>query len=317
LKIWKKPRRPCSGVNCQVSFVKGQKILYPKTQLKIEPFDTEAFMQPSREVKFIWYGHSAILMRWQNQTIFIDPMLGGDASPIAPTKTRRFSDNTLKIIDELPNIDLMLLSHDHYDHLDYDSIQNLKSKTKKYFVALGVKRHLTSWGIDADHITEFDWWQNHSFEHLNISFTPTRHFSGRGLSSLSKCLWGGWALRSGAENIWFSGDSGYGNHFKEIRKQLGPFDLGFMECGQYNEDWPQIHMFPEESVKAAVEAGVKQAMPVHWGGFNLSYQHGWFEPAEDFIRHADKQSLNILTPRLGELFNLRSVTEPWWNARTD
>lgn len=306
--------RKLPGVICRQ--IKGHKNGYPKSPLKIESFDMDAFMRPSREVKFIWYGHSAILIRWQGQTIFIDPMLGGDASPIAPKKTKRFSENTLQIIDELPDIDLMLLSHDHYDHLDYDSIQKLKSKTKKYFVALGVKRHLISWGIEADYITEFDWWQGQPFENLQITFTPTRHFSGRGLSSLSKCLWGGWALQSAEEKIWFSGDSGYGDHFKEIGKKLGPFDLGFMECGQYNNDWPQIHMFPEESVRAAIDAGVKKAMPVHWAGFNLSYQHGWKEPAQGFVDHAAKQSLEVLTPHLGELFNLSAKTDLWWIAPT-
>ncbi len=304
--------RKFPGVICRQ--IKGHKEGSPKQPLKIQPFDAEAFLQSSEEVKFIWYGHSVILMRWKGKTILIDPMLGDDASPIAPKKTKRFSENTLKLIDDLPEIDMMLLSHDHYDHLDLGSIEKLKSKTKQYFVSLGVKRHLVSWGIAAETITEFDWWQTQPFENIIITFTPTRHFSGRGLSSLSKCLWGGWALTSPKERIWFSGDSGYGDHFKEIGNKLGPFDLGFMECGQYNDDWPQIHMFPNESVQAAIDAGVKRAMPVHWGGFNLSYQHGWREPAEEFIQNASHQSLPVLTPRLGEIFTQKTTSGPWWRV---
>ncbi|MBK8554457.1 MAG: MBL fold metallo-hydrolase [Lewinellaceae bacterium] len=304
--------RKMPGVICRQ--IKGHKFGNPSTALEIQPFDAAAFLQEAALGKFIWYGHSAILMRINGQTIFIDPMLGDDASPIAPMTTKRFSDHTLSIIDDLPEIDLMLLTHDHYDHLDYDSIQQLKSKTKKYFVALGVKRHLVSWGVDAARITEFDWWQDQDFEQIQITFTPTRHFSGRGLSSLSKCLWGGWAIKTKQENIWFSGDGGYGAHFKAIGEKLGPFDLAFMECGQYNDDWPQIHLFPGESVQAALDAGVKKAMPVHWGGFKLSYQHRWDEPAEEFTRFARQQSLPVLTPRLGEIFDQHARTAHWWTA---
>ncbi len=302
--------RKIPGVLCRQ--IKGHKNGNPNAPLKIQPFDAEAFLQHSNNAKYIWYGHSVVLIRLNGQTMLIDPMLGDDASPIAPMKTKRFSENTLSIIDDLPEIDLMLLTHDHYDHLDFGSIQKLKSKTKRYFVALGVKRHLVSWGVDAANITEFDWWQHQSFQNIDITFTPTRHFSGRGLSSLSKCIWGGWVFNTNNENIWFSGDSGYADHFKEIGSKFGPFDIAFMECGQYNNDWPQIHMFPNESVQAAIDAGVKKAMPVHWAGFNLSYQHGWHEPADDFINIAQKQSLQVLTPRLGEIFNHNTQTGYWW-----
>lgn len=302
--------RQLPGILCKQ--IKGHPKGYPAKDLPVETFDQKKFLDTSPETKFVWYGHSAILMRIGGLTVFIDPMLGPDASPIAPTKTRRFSNNTLSLIDDLPEIDLMLISHDHYDHLDYESIRRINAKTKKYFVALGVKRHLVSWGIEPDAITEFDWWHQHVLDELLITFTPTRHFSGRGLSSLSKCLWGGWAIRSGDKHIWFSGDSGYGNHFKEIGEKLGPFDFGMMECGQYNDDWPEIHMFPDQSVQAALDAGVRKAMPVHWAGFNLSYQHGWSEPAEVFVEQAFQQSIDVLTPRLGEIFNLHSQTNRWW-----
>ncbi|MTI38080.1 MBL fold metallo-hydrolase, partial [Fulvivirga lutimaris] len=202
--------------------LKGRKDREPKAPLPIMPFDKEAFLAPSAQMKFIWYGHSVILMRLNNKTILIDPMLGPNTSPIAPFGTYRYSENTLDLIDQFPEIDLLMMTHDHYDHLDYDSIKKLKHKTKKYFVGMGVKRHLVKWGIEPDIITEFDWWNNQSFEDISITYTPTRHFSGRGLTDRAKSLWGGWAFKTANENIWFSGDSGYGAHFKDVGEKLGP-----------------------------------------------------------------------------------------------
>ena len=285
----------------------------PIQPLPILSFDKTSFLSTSEKAKFIWYGHSVVLMRMNNQTILIDPMLGGNTTPIAPVANKRFSENTLQLIDEFPEIDLVLLTHDHYDHLDYDSIQKLKPKTKKYFVALGVKRHLVRWGVSPDLITEFDWWDDKKLEDINITFTPTRHFSGRGLTDRQKSLWGGWVFTTEKENIWFSGDSGYGNHFKEIGKRLGPFDFAFMECGQYNDDWHPIHMFPNECVQAAFDAGVKKAMPVHWAGFSLSYQHTWFEPADEFVKFAEQKKLKYATPLLGKLFMVDwNESTIWW-----
>lgn len=235
----------------------------PLKPLQILSFNKEAFESGNNSMKSIWYGHSTILMRLNHATILIDPMFGPDAAPIAPFKVKRFSEATLDLIDQFPEIDLVLISHDHYDHLDYESILKLKGKTKHFYVALGVKRHLVSWGIDLKKITEFNWWEETFFENIKITFTPTRHFSGRGFTDRAKSLWGGWAFKTGEENIWFSGDSGYGKHFAEIGTRLGPFDFAFMECGQYNENWHQIHMYPEESVQAAIDARVQNMMPVH------------------------------------------------------
>ncbi len=285
----------------------------PASPLPVLPFDKSAFLAPHPKTKFIWYGHSVVLMRMNAKTILIDPMLGPNTTPIAPIATKRFSENTLSLIDEFPEIDLVLLTHDHYDHLDFDSIQKLKSKTKKYFVALGVKRHLVAWGVDPELITEFDWWNDTIFEDIKITFTPTRHFSGRGLTDRTKTLWGGWVFKTKNENIWFSGDGGYGKHFKEIGQRFGPFDFAFMECGQYNDDWHPIHLFPEECVQAALDAGVQKAMPVHWAGFPLSYQHTWFEPADDFVKFAETKNQNYITPLLGEQFEVETESnEKWW-----
>ena len=283
----------------------------PEKALPIEVFDHEAFLKPSEEIKIIWFGHSVLLMRVNNKTILIDPMFGPNAAPIAPFNINRFSKNTLALIDELPPIDLMLLSHDHYDHLDLRSMEKLIPKVKAYYVALGCARHLIQWGVPPTLVHEFDWWEQEVFEGTTITFTPSRHFSGRGLTDRTKSLWAGWAFKTPKENIYFSGGSGYGAHFKEVGERLGPFDFGIMECGQYNENWHQIHMYPEEAIQAAIDAGIKIVMAVHWGAFPLA-QHPWKEPIERFISAAVSQDVTVYTPKLGELFALSTPKKSMW-----
>jgi L-ascorbate metabolism protein UlaG (beta-lactamase superfamily) len=287
----------------------------PKKPLSIHDFDIQKFNENDSDFKFIWYGHSVLLLKVSGLTILIDPMFGPNAAPISPFPVKRFSENTLDLIDDLPNIDIVLLTHDHYDHLDYQSIQKLIPKVKHYYTAIGVGRHLLKWGINREQITEFDWWDNKIIDSLNITFTPTRHFSGRGLKDRAKSLWGGWALKSETKNIWFSGDGGYGNHFKEVGDKLGPFDFGFMECGQYNENWHQIHMFPKESIQAAIDAKVNSIMPVHWGAFSLA-QHSWKEPVEEFIKESNNKNLHYIVPSKGEIIDLNKVydTKFWWRT---
>ncbi|MEL6866293.1 MAG: MBL fold metallo-hydrolase [Bacteroidota bacterium] len=285
----------------------------PQQPLPVQAFDISQFRPSSPKARFIWYGHSALFLCIKGKYILIDPMLGPDTTPIAPIPTKRFSENTLDLIDHFPPIDLILFTHDHYDHLDYASVQKLKAKTKQYFVALGLKRHLVSWGVEANRITEMDWWNTQQFAELQITYTPTQHFSGRGLRDRLKCLWGGWAIKTDQENMWFSGDGGYGPHFKTIGERLGPFDFAFMECGQYNEDWRPVHLFPDEAVKAAIDARVQKAMPVHWAGFALSYQHSWREPAEDFVYAAKAAELPYTLPKLGMPFEIAGHhLEHWW-----
>jgi L-ascorbate metabolism protein UlaG (beta-lactamase superfamily) len=288
-------------------------IRQPEHPLPIVPFDAAAWQQPGS--KFIWYGHSVVLLQINGLNILIDPMLGPDASPIAPFTTKRFSEDSLAIIEQLPKLDLVLMSHDHYDHLDYASIERLKHKTGHFYVALGVGRHLQAWGISADQITEFDWWDEAEFQSLKIVFTPSRHFSGRGLSDRAKSLWGGWVMLSEEEKIYMSGDGGYGPHFQQVNDTYGPFDLGFSECGQYSEYWADIHMTPEESVQAALDGGMKRVVPVHWGGFALA-MHAWQEPAERFYVEAERLQQESLCPEIGTIVSVLNpaATRPWWRG---
>ena len=302
------------GMLYKLFFDKGNN-MSPNQNLPIKAFDKQAFLKPSDTIKYIWYGHGVYLLRVNNKTLLIDPMLGDDSAPIAPTKTKRFTENTLKFADDFPEIDLMLLTHDHYDHLDYASMKKLMPKIKNYYVALGCGRHLESWGVTASSITEFDWWETHTFEEIEITFTPSRHFSGRGLFDRAKSLWGGWVIKTQTESLFHSGDGGFGTHFKEIGEKLGPFDFGFIECGQYGEKWKQIHMLPEQSVQAALDAGVKTATPYHWAGFKLAF-HSWTEPAEKFVTFAETKKLSYTLPQLGQLMTLKESvqTAKWWNT---
>ncbi|AZQ63071.1 MBL fold metallo-hydrolase [Flammeovirga pectinis] len=286
----------------------------PKKSLPIVPLDKNLFESSPDIPKCVWYGHSCALLQIEGTTILIDPMLGPDASPIGPVTTKRFSENSLDVIDQLPEIDVLMLTHDHYDHLDLASITKLKPKVRKYIVGLGSKRHLIKWGVNADLITEMDWWDKTLFEGIEITYTPSRHFSGRGLTDRAKSLWGGWAFITATTRIYWSGDGGYGDHFKEIGDKLGPFDWGFMENGQYNENWHSIHMYPEESVQAAIDAKVKNALPVHWGGFVLAL-HPWKEPIERFIIEAKKKNIKFFTPKIGEVVTLGEEDKHtnWWN----
>ncbi|NMM47529.1 MBL fold metallo-hydrolase [Marinigracilibium pacificum] len=293
----------------------NKKIRTPAMPLEVIPFDKNHFLNIQNSPGFAWYGHSVLLMRLNDQNILIDPMFGEDASPIAPFKTKRFSENTLNIIDQLPNLDAVFITHDHYDHLDLRSIKKLTAKVSKWFVALGVSRHLEKWGVDKDKIKEFDWWDSTNFKDIKITFTPSRHFSGRGLLDRAKSLWGGWVFQTDNHSVYWSGDGGYDTHFKEVRKKFGSFDVGFMECGQYNEHWHQIHMYPEEAIQAAIDSNVKTAIPVHWGGFALAL-HSWKDPIERFVSQAKQDGVNIYTPSLGEIFSFNEFDNHnlWWET---
>ena len=290
--------------------IKGKSARAPQKNLDYISFKTNKINAALPQ--FAWFGHAAMYLQLAGLNLLIDPMLGPDASPIGPIRTKRYSENTLSIIDDLPEIDAIFITHDHYDHLDLASIQNLKGKTSRFFVALGVKRHLERWGIPAHKIEEFDWWDEGKIDSVKFTFTPSRHFSGRGLTDRAKSLWGGWMFQTQTHQVYWSGDGGFGPHFEKIGERFGPSDWGFMECGQYNKLWQQIHMMPEEAVKAAIDAKVKNAIPVHWGGFTLALHH-WKDPIDRFVQESQMLRQDILTPKIGEQVNMGEIkTDFWW-----
>ncbi|MFT5953875.1 MAG: L-ascorbate metabolism protein UlaG (beta-lactamase superfamily) [Cyclobacteriaceae bacterium] len=269
---------------------------------------------PDSVTRVVWFGHSAFLVQIGGKNILLDPMFGDTPAPLSFLGGKRFSDGLPIEIEELPQIDLLILSHDHYDHLDYLSILKLKSKIKQYYVPLGVGGHFLRWGVPEEDVIEMDWWQTIVIDDLQLTCTPSRHFSGRSLTDRNSTLWSSWVIKSSFKSIYFSGDGGYGPHFKEIGDRLGPFDFAMMECGQYDERWGQIHMMPEETAVAAKELGAETFMPIHWGSFVLAL-HSWNDPVLRVSAKALEIDQPILVPRIGELIDLYQIDDissDWW-----
>jgi L-ascorbate metabolism protein UlaG (beta-lactamase superfamily) len=287
----------------------------PSGDIPVDKIDsTEIVNHTADTARLTWFGHSAFLLELDGKKILIDPMFGESPSPHPWVGGTRYSKELPIEIEKLPYIDAIILSHDHYDHLDYGSIQKLKSKVGAYYTPLGVGNHLRSWGIDADKVHELNWWDEIKFENIELVCTPARHFSGRGLLDRSTTLWASWVIKGSTKNIFFSGDSGYDDHFKEIGEKYGPFDISLMECGQYNEDWKVIHMMPEQTVQAAIDLKSNLMMPIHWGAFTLAF-HDWTDPAERVTKAAAALNMPISTPKIGEVIIVGDSLYPeerWW-----
>jgi L-ascorbate metabolism protein UlaG (beta-lactamase superfamily) len=268
------------------------------------------------EDSLTWFGHSTMLLTLDKKKILIDPMFGPSPSPVSFVGTKRYSENLLYVIEKLPQIDVVLITHDHYDHLDYPSIIRLKDKVGHFFVPLGVAAHLMKWGVKEERITECNWWEEKQWDGLTIASVPSQHFSGRGLFNRNSTLWNGWVILGENLRIYTSGDGGYGPHFKQIGEKYGPFDLTLMEGGQYDKRWSQIHMQPEESVQAHLDVKGKNMMLIHWGAFTLAY-HSWTDPVERAIGAAKHKKVNLIAPNIGETVILNGIfpeLNSWWKV---
>jgi len=297
-----------------MGFFKSQPNTKPDHDLPSIKIDSLNIANYNGDTRLVWFGHSTFLLQTQGKTILIDPMLSSVPAPHPALGSKRFSEELPITIEQLPKIDAVLISHDHYDHLDYESIKALKDKVDHFYMPLGVSAHLLEWNVDKSKITELDWWEETTFKDLKLVCTPAQHFSGRGLSDRAKTLWSSWVIQSKNDNIFFSGDSGYANHFKEIGGKYGPFDFAMIECGQYNKLWPDIHMFPEETVQAGLDVNAKKVMPIHWGAFKLA-MHTWTDPIERFTATAKTKKLTVVTPKMGEEIYVKDSTytnKIWW-----
>lgn len=287
----------------------------PTRRLKTQPFLKEEFYAVSNDkLAFSWFGHSSVLLNIGGTAILIDPVFGERASLFTFMGPKRFNYSNQYTVNQMPQIDVVLISHDHYDHLEYETILALKNKVKHFYVPLGVRAHLEKWGVKSEKITELDWWQEVVFsDKIKLIFTPTRHFSGRGLLNRNETLWGSWSIISENHKVFFSSDSGYFDIFKEVGNAIGPFDLAFIENGQYNQDWASIHMMPEESALAASELNAKAVVPIHWGKFSLSI-HSWRDPIIRFSKEASKYKYAFLAPAPGRIMIYPWAKTPeWWN----
>jgi L-ascorbate metabolism protein UlaG (beta-lactamase superfamily) len=259
----------------------------------------------------IWFGHSSYLIKTKGKNILVDPVFSGYAAPVS-FMVKSFKGANTYAASDLPEIDMLVISHDHYDHLDYETITALKSKVKHFYVPLGVGAHLEDWGVAESQITELDWWESARLEELTLTATPARHFSGRGITR-GKALWASYVLETPAHKIYIGGDSGYDTHFKAIGDRFGAIDLAILETGQYNKNWPYIHMMPEQTVQAAQDLKARVLFPVHLGKFALAL-HDWDEPLNRVVKSAAAQQVTITTPRIGEpiLLDHQYPATSWW-----
>jgi len=262
----------------------------------------------------VWLGHSSYFIKSRDFTILVDPVLFGNASPVSLFGKPFKGTNTYKP-EEFPEIDLLLLTHDHYDHLNYETITQLGTKIKQVVAPLGVGAHLEEWGLRPSIITELDWWEEYDVTPgIRVTATPARHFSGRGLKR-GNTLWASYVLQLHGNKLFLGGDSGYDDQFAKIGARQGPFDLAILECGQYGANWPFIHMMPEQSVQAAKDLGANMLLPVHWGKFVLS-NHSWKEPIQRLIKAAAVADIRVTAPGMGIPYRIGAepYTHKWWET---
>lgn len=260
----------------------------------------------------VWLGHSSFFLQVDGKKFLIDPVLGGYASPLK-LYNKSYKGSDAYKPEDMPNIDYLFISHDHYDHLDYDTVTKLRDKVKKVITGLGTGAHFEDWGYESEAVIERDWNDKEVIaEGFEVIFTPARHRSGRGLKS-NQSLWGSFVIKSPSMRLYYSGDSGYGGHFKAIGREYGPFDLAIMEGGQYSKYWRSSHMMPKEVVKASEELKAKKFITGHWAMFTLAL-HDWDEPIRRILEESQKKGLPLLYPKIGEKLDIKEgkTTDKWW-----
>ena len=300
-----------------VSFFSVMWKRFSNTVPHMEPSKPIPLHDPSTELlsgegdKIVKLGHSTVLMRIDGLWIITDPMFSERASPFSFAGPKRFHAPALPLA-ELPKLSAVVISHDHYDHLDEASIIQIDAITERFIVPSRVQRHLLEWGISEEKITALEWWDATQVGSVTVTATPSQHFSGRWLNDRNQTLWASWAFRGQQHNIFFSGDTGYFGGFKEIGDKLGPFDVTLMEAGAYDEMWSNIHLFPAETLQAHRDLRGARIIPIHNSTFSLAF-HPWFEPLVELDKLAAPKD-RMLTPRFGEIIELdrSQTTDKWW-----
>jgi L-ascorbate metabolism protein UlaG (beta-lactamase superfamily) len=291
----------------------------PQTMLPVvsrnrSDFDTP----PPSGTRVTWLGHASMLVEMGGRRFLTDPVFGERASPSRFVGPRRFFEPPLPV-SQMPALDAVVLSHDHFDHLCEPTFSELKNLNTQFYVPLGLCERLMGFGVPEERIREFDWWESVRVGEVELAFVPARHFSGRSLFDRDSTLWGGWAFVSPAHRVFFSGDGGMFPGFKEIGKKYGPFDLTMMESGAYDASWADVHMGPEQALQAHLDVQGKLLMPIHWATFNLAL-HAWTEPGERLLAGSRERGVKLVLPRPGESFepsvalSAANLAEPakWW-----
>ena len=291
----------------------GSDVSVPNTPVPVSARSAADYRTPPASgLRVTWLGHSTMLLEIDGQRVLIDPMWGVRASPFTFAGPTRYYPPPLSLAD-LPAPNVVLISHDHYDHLDMPTVRALAARGIRFVVPLGIGAHLQAWGVPASTITEMDWWDAIEIGALTLTATPSRHFSGRGITGQDRMLWAGWAIRGPQHRVYYSGDTALDDTMVEIGTRLGPFDLTMIEIGEYDPLWVDVHLGPEQAVRAHQLVRGAVMLPVHWAGFDLAL-HSWTEPIERAMVAASEAGIHVATPLPGEMFE-PTVAIPqrrWW-----
>lgn len=293
-------------------WIRGAPDREPAGAVPIRTLRAADFGAPSVAPSVVWLGHSTALVELSGVRILVDPVWSERCAPSQTFGPRRFHAPPLAL-EALPPLDAVLLTHDHYDHLDRATVRAIAARVPRWLCPLGVGGHLERWGVAAGRVAEADWWEALSLGDVELVCTPARHFSGRGPFDRNRTLWSGWALRAPAGRIWLSGDGGMQRAFADIGERLGPFDLSLVEVGAYDRAWADIHLGPEQALQAHVAARGGVLVPVHWGTFNLAL-HPWTEPVERVLAAAAPLGVPVAAPRPGGRVTAGDLDplERWW-----
>lgn len=292
---------------------KGQRLI-PAEEIPV--IKTECIPSGEEGKLFVyWLGHSSSLMQFGKKNILIDPVLSGFASPVQFLGPKRFSERSIEP-ENLPSIDILLLSHDHYDHTDRNTILSIDNKVKKYIVPLGLESCLLGWGIDKGKIETLVWYDKLCIDGIEVSATPSQHFSGRNPLRPAASWWCGYVIQDRFHCVYYTGDGGYSGEFENIGKRFPNIDLALMECGQYGNGWPASHMFPEQTVQAVKDIHAKWCIPIHWGAYCIC-NNNWDDSILRFTKEADKQEVSYATPLIGERIDFDEIgtyKNNWWES---
>ena len=298
-------------------FFGGSDYREPKPPLKVAATDAKMLATPPASgLRVTWFGHSSFLVELDGVRTLVDPVWGERASPFSWAGPKRFYPPTIAL-EALPAVDAVIISHDHYDHLDVATVRQLANRKLVWLVPLGVGAHLEHWGIAARNIRELDWWDAHTIKGVTITATPSRHFSGRSVTfgDRNATLWAGWAWKGPKRSLFYSGDTALHFAFKEIGNRLGPFDLTLMEIGAYDQLWADVHLGPEQALLAHQMVKGRVMIPIHWGLFDLGL-HGWTEPGERVLVAAQKLNVSLAINPPGHSFDIAQQpnAKRWWPA---
>ncbi len=305
---------PTELMKAGTSYSRWVKLWLAGEELRVPncPLPVEKPQFGSKELKITWFGHSSTLIEIDGVNILTDPNWSERASPSTLVGPSRFHPPPIPIA-ELPRIDAVVISHEHYDHLDMRSVRALALRGIEFHVPLGVSGHLSAWGVSDGQIVEHDWWDAKTIKGVRITSTPARHFNGRGLPGRVGALWTSWSIVGPRHRVFFSGDTGMTEAFAEIAKREGPFDVALLEIGQHHPSWGDIHLGPIGALDAQAVLHARTLFPIHWSTFALAF-HAWSEPAETMFEEGSKRGAVLATPRLGESWVPGQATSPWWRA---